>query len=131
MDATKFDAVARRLASGLSRREALRGLAAGAIAALGGGAALRSAAAQDGDLARQRCLRNDDLCNRTRQCCQDKGKRLCRQVQDASNSDTFCCSPEGEECAGRKGDGSLAYPRCCLGLKCSSNNRQPGKCRKA
>ena len=126
MDATKFDAVARRLASGLTRRAALRGLAAGAVAAAVGGTAVTGEDA----LARKRCLKNQDLCRKTRQCCQDKGRRLCRQVEDASNSDTFCCSPEGETCAGRAADGSLAYPRCCLGLKCSSRNRQPGVCRK-
>ena len=123
MDATKFDAVTRRLASGLSRREVLRGLMAGAIAAVGGAATLEGAAA--------RCKRAGELCTRTRQCCRDKGKLLCRQPQNASNSDLVCCSPEGETCGGERADGSLAEPRCCLGLKCSSRNRQPGKCRKA
>jgi hypothetical protein len=40
MDTTRFDAVARILGSGMTRREALRGLAAGAAAVTAGGAFL-------------------------------------------------------------------------------------------
>src|SRR5688500_7079280 len=45
MDATKFDAVVRRLASGITRRQTLRGLMAGAVTAVAGGTALKEAAA--------------------------------------------------------------------------------------
>jgi hypothetical protein len=44
MDTTKFDAVARIFGSGMSRREALRGLVAGAAAVTAGGALLADGA---------------------------------------------------------------------------------------
>ena len=120
MEATKFDAVARRLASGLSRREAVRGLAAGAVAAVAGAIGLEEASA-----AKRRCLKAGQQCNSNRQCCPKKTGRICDQPNPPSGSEV-CCSPKGEPCGGENANGPVK-PQCCQNFTCSSKNG--GKCR--
>lgn len=121
MDATKFDAVARRLASGLSRRDAVRGLVASAAAAVAGVTGLEAASAGK----RKRCLRAGAQCNRNGECCPKKTGRICKQPNPPSGSEV-CCSPKGEPCGGENSNGPVK-PQCCYPLKCSSKNG--GKCR--
>jgi hypothetical protein len=121
MDAKKFDAVARRLVSGLTRREALRGVAAGAVAAVAGGTALEAAVAGN----RARCLRAGAQCNRSKECCPNDTGRICDQPNPPSGSEV-CCSPKGEPCGG-EGPNGPRKPQCCQRFKCSS--KRGGKCR--
>jgi hypothetical protein len=116
MDATKFDALARRLVSGVTRREALRGLVAGAAVAAGGSTLKASAA---------RCLRAGEQCNSNKQCCPKETGRICKQPNPPSGSEV-CCSPKGEPCGG-EGPNGPKKPQCCFPLKCSS--KRGGVCR--
>ena len=120
MDATKFDALARRLGNGLSRRAALRGLAAGAAAAAVGAVAHTETSARLPD----RCLRAGQLCNSNAECCTRRTGRICDQPNPPSGSEV-CCSPLGEPCGGENRDGPVK-PQCCQDFKCSS--RQGGVC---
>lgn len=120
MDATKFDAVARRLASGLTRRDAARGLVAGAVAAVVGGAGREAVEAR----RHRRCLRAGEQCDRSGQCCPKKTGRICRQPNPPSGSEV-CCSPKGEPCGGENQNGPVK-PQCCQNFECSS--RKGGKC---
>ncbi len=113
MDATKFDAVARRLASGLTRREAVRGLAAGAVAAVAGGAGLELASA-----AKRRCKKAGAFCSSSKECCPKETNRKCRVQRNAGNSDTTCCGVEGATCGGKDGNGDDKAPFCCVNHEC-------------
>ncbi len=126
MDGTRFDTVARRLASGMNRREVLRGLVAGAVAALSGGAALGAASAQEDDLARRRCKRAGAPCTSNRQCCPKKTNRICAVQRNAGNSDETCCGAEGARCGGKNQIGDDLKPYCCVGFECRGTT-----CRKA
>jgi hypothetical protein len=73
----RFDSLARHLASGTSRRRALRALAAGTLGLLGGMLGNRAVA--------KACLREGKDCKRGSQCCSGscqgkKGKQKCRRV---------------------------------------------------
>lgn len=117
MDATRFDALARRLVNGLTRRDALRGLVAGAaVAATGVGAREASAA---------RCRKAGEQCNRSKECCPKETGRICKQPNPPSGSEV-CCSPKGEKCGG-EGPNGPKKPQCCFPLKCS--NKNGGICR--
>ena len=120
MDGPKFDAVARRLASGLTRRGAVRGLVAGAVGAVASRTGLREAEA-----GRRRCLRAGEQCDRNGQCCPKQTGRICKQPNPPSGSEV-CCSPKGEPCGGENQNGPVK-PQCCFPLRCSSRNG--GKCR--
>jgi hypothetical protein len=98
MDAEKFDAVARRLVSGLTRREALRGLVAGAVAAAIGGTALEAAAAAKKD----RCRKVTKTCSNQDRCCGKltcgrsvlrEGRFCCRKGEASCNDSKECCKP--------------------------------------
>ncbi len=118
MDGLKFDAVARRLASGLTRRQAVQGLVAGAVATVTGGA-LEPA------LAKKRCLKAGKQCNKRSECCTGKTGRICKQPNPPSGS-KVCCSPRGEKCGGENANGPV-QPQCCQDVKCSS--KRGGTCR--
>jgi len=113
MDGTRFDALTRRLASGLTRREALRGWVAGALAVAAGGIA------QDADAAdRRRCKRAGAPCTSNRQCCPKKTNRKCAVQRNAGNSDRTCCGAEGARCGGKNQDGDDIKPFCCVDFEC-------------
>jgi hypothetical protein len=130
MDGTTFDAVARRLASGLSRRQALRGLVAGALAAVGAGTGLGTDPEQTVAADRVRCLKAGVRCTSSKQCCTKKTNRICKQPLNAGNSDRVCCGGEGATCGGKNDDGDDIRPYCCMGYSCSSTTSAPGKCQK-
>src|SRR3954469_14810458 len=113
-DTTKFDSVARLFGSGMTRREALRGLVAGAAAVTAGGVLLK---AEDASAKRRRkkskkgtqqnqngnqnqtggqttFLPSGALCQSDGQC--DGGQnQICEVPQNASNSDHHCCGAAG------------------------------------
>lgn len=120
MDGKKFDAVARRLARGLTRRDALRGLIVGSAAAAAGGGAVPVAAAE------QRCKRAGAPCTSTKQCCPKETNRLCKVQRNAGNSDETCCGGVGATCGGKNGVGDDRAPFCCVNHECRGRT-----CRKA
>ncbi len=122
MDALRFDAMVRRLGSGLTRRQALRGLAAGAVAVTAGGAALADVSAAK---KKNRCLRAGKQCDKSTECCPKDTGRVCKQPNPPSGS-KVCCSTRGERCGGERASGPKE-PRCCFPLECS--NKKGGTCR--
>ena len=145
MDSTKFDRLARALASAPSRRSVLAGLAG---AALGAGALAAEPAAAA-------CRKVGDDCNRNGQCCDDarcrngrcrckSGFRACdgrckdldtdndncgRCGRKCGNNET-CVKEQGEEARCRPADGRCAEigqrcddgVGCCGGLRCAAGN---------
>lgn len=121
MDSTKFDAVARRMASGLSRREALRGLAAGAVVAAAGAVGLGVVSA-DAKKKPKRCKKAGARCTSNKQCCTGKTKRICEVPTGGSNSDTFCTGGTGAKCGGANEDGDAVGPVCSVNHRCSTGD---------
>jgi len=122
MDATKFDAVVRRFAHGLTRRMAVRGLAAGALTAVTGGLDVSSAAAANNG----RCKKAGSPCTKSQQCCPKDTKMKCAVASNAGNSDTTCCGGAGATCGGQNGNGDARAPFCCAGFDCAGRT-----CRRA
>jgi hypothetical protein len=124
MDNTKFDTVARLFGSGMTRREALRGLFAGAAVATAGGALLRS---EDASAKRRKkgkkgktaptgsFLPSGALCQSDSQCNFSQDHQICEVPQNASNSDHRCCGAQGAVCGGVNEDGDFIGPLCCIG----------------
>ena len=89
MDARRFDAIAREVAGGMSRRRLLRGLTAGAAAAAG------SALLRRGEAA---AVPADDCCKasrlESRRYCRSQGKRLvsfeCIDLDGSCGTFTTC-----------------------------------------
>lgn len=124
MESTKFDAVTRFLASGLTRRTALRNLAAGAAAAVTGGTLLEvaSASADAEKKKKKRCKKSGVACSSNKQCCPKKTGRVCKVPTGGSNSDTYCCGGIGAKCGGANEDGDAVGLKCCANSNCSTGN---------
>jgi hypothetical protein len=124
MDTMKFDTVARLFGSGMTRREALRGLFAGAALATAGGALLH---AEDASAKRRKkgkqgttgrtgsFLPSGTLCQSDSQCNFQQDHQICEVPQNASNSDHRCCGAQGAVCGGVNEDGDFIGPLCCIG----------------
>jgi hypothetical protein len=151
MDTTKFDSVARLFGSGMTRRQALRGLVAGAATLTAGGALLQ---VEDASAKRRRRRKNKKKnknqnggqtpflpsgarCRNDGQC--DSGQhQICEVPHNASNSDTYCCGGAGAVCGGVDENGDAIGPFCCVGeagvrsFRCSqsdeNNPNVPGTC---
>ena len=123
MDTTKFDSVARLFGSGMTRRDALRGLVAGAAALTAGGALLQ---VEDASARRRRrkskksgrLLQPGDRCESSSQC---TAKHICEVPHNGSNSDTYCCGATGATCGAPNDDGDATAPYCCVGYECLYN----------
>ena len=105
MDKTRFDAVARLFGSGMTRREALRGLVAGAAAVTVGGAVL---SVEDASAKRRKKNR----------------KKNRHQDQDQ-------CGRHGDGCGALDENGEYTPPYCCHGYECvytSSNGSSTWTC---
>ncbi len=137
MDATNFDSIARAAGRSLTRRDALRGLMAGAMATVAGGALLRS---EDASAKRRKkgkkgkggsgsgngtgggnqdgtgggTLPSGALCQSDTQC-NAQQNQICEVPQNASNSDHRCCGAQGAVCGGVNEDGDFIGPLCCIG----------------
>ncbi|MBW3634044.1 MAG: hypothetical protein KY456_13555 [Chloroflexi bacterium] len=98
MDSTKFDAIARLFGSGLTRREALRGLVAGATGITAGGVLLQM---EDASAGRRR----------------RKNRKKNRRKNRKKNQQQ--CGKQGDGCGAYDADtGTYSAPYCCHGYEC-------------
>ena len=121
MDSTTFDGIARTFGSTSTRRSAVRGLFAGAVALVGGAAVLeadakrRGGKGKGGTGTRGQFLPSGALCQNDGQCNFQRDKQICEVPQNASNSDHRCCGASGAVCGGVNEDGDFIGPLCCIG----------------
>ena len=132
MDTTTFDGIARTLSGSMTRRSALRGLVAGAVAAVAGGALLE---AEDASAKRRRKKKNKrsqnsnptqsggqqpllspgSRCETSSQC---TSHYICEVPVNGSNSDTYCSGAQGAICGAPNDDGDDTAPYCAVGYDC-------------
>lgn len=122
MATTTFDTLARELGTSLTRRAALRGLFAGAVAAVAGGAVLSHETAakrrrKRGRKARTQFLAPGAFCSNNSQCNAGKGY-ICAVAVNAGNSDKTCSGAAGAVCGAPNGDGDDTAPFCAVGFRC-------------
>jgi hypothetical protein len=131
METTTFDGIARSLSSSTTRRSALRGLFAGAMAAVAGSALLH---ADDVSAKRRRRKKNKKgnnrnqqsngnrrqpgaFCDSSAQCQTDKGY-ICAVAVNAGNSDKTCSGGPGAVCGPKTEDLDDTAPFCAVGHEC-------------
>jgi hypothetical protein len=127
MDSTTFDGLARTFGSTSTRRSAVRGLFAGAVALVGGTAVLEADAKRrkkkgKGGTTRG-TLANGQFCQTSTQC--RDTNNICEVASNASNSDRTCCGAAGAICGPKNGDGDDTAPFCCAGFSCTNGTCQP------
>lgn len=136
METTTFDGIARNLGSSITRRSALRGLFAGAMAAVAGGALLH---ADDASAKRRRRRKKNKkgnkqtenkrrqpgaFCDSSSQCQTDKGY-ICEVAVNAGNSDKTCSGGPGAVCGPKNEDLDDTAPFCAVGHECVGGVCQP------
>jgi hypothetical protein len=120
METTTFDGIARSLSSSTTRRSALRGLVAGAMAAVAGSALLH---ADDASAKRRNQQSNGNrrqpgaFCDSSSQCQTDKGY-ICAVAVNAGNSDKTCAGGPGAVCGPKTEDLDDTAPFCAVGHEC-------------
>lgn len=126
MDSTTFDTVARNIGTlgtqepAISRRFALRGLVAGALAIAGGSAALESEARKGRKSGKgrgkkkNRALRPGDFCKTDTQC-RSTPDYICGRPRIFSE-ERVCCGALDALCDETGASGQ----RCCYGYLCAS-----------
>jgi hypothetical protein len=117
MDSTTFDAIARTFGSTATRRTAVRGLFAGAVALVGGATMLEVEAKRrktGKGRGKGQFLPTGALCQSDSQC-NFREQQICEVPQNASNSDHRCCGAAGAVCGGVNADGDFIGPLCCVG----------------
>ena len=134
MDATTIDSIARTFGTSMTRRSALRGLVAGAAAAVAGGALLH---ADDASAKRRKkgkkgrkqtdqtpaqgggqtpLLPPGSRCESSAQC---QSTYICEVPVNGSNSDRSCSGGPGAICGAPNGDGDDTFPFCAVGHRCT------------
>ena len=122
METQTFDGIARTLSSTSTRRSAVRGLVAGALAAVAGGALLHA----DDAAAKRRRRKNKkttqgrkpgEFCDSTSQCQTSKGY-ICAVAVNAGNSDKTCSGGQGAVCGPKTEDLDDTAPFCAAGFSC-------------
>ena len=122
METTTLDGIARTLSSTSTRRSAVRGLFAGALAAVAGGALLQA----DDASAKRRRKKNKknnqgrkpgEFCDSTSQCQTSKGY-ICAVAVNAGNSDKTCSGGQGAVCGPKNDDLDDTAPFCAVGHAC-------------
>lgn len=109
MDSTTFDTVARNLSTSISRRSALRGLVAGALAVTAGSSVLETSAKRRRKDKKQRHLQPGDFCRKDTQCNRHDPHYICgRRV--FNDERRVCCGLIDAVC-----DSSAD---CCYGYLC-------------
>ena len=122
METTMFDGIAKSLSTTSTRRSAVRGLVAGALAAVAGGALLQA----DDAAAKRRRRKNKkssqgrkpgEFCDSTSQCQTSKGY-ICAVAVNAGNSDKTCSGGQGAFCGPKTEDEDDTAPFCAVGFSC-------------
>ncbi len=140
MDSTRFDSAARLIGSNMTRRSALRGLFAGAAAAVAGGALLQVEDAsakrrkkgkkgrggstqpitdQPGQGGQPQLLPPGSRCELTSQCTTGY---ICEVPVNGSNSDRYCSGGPGAICGKPTEDDDDTAPFCAVGHRCLFSN---------
>ena len=117
MDSNTFDIVTRNLGTldtVVSRRSALRGLVAGALAIAAGGTVLETEARRKKNRKKNRKLQPGDFCKTDKQCRNTDGY-ICGRPSIFSD-ERVCCGALDAVCD-ESGKGGR---RCCYGYLCSS-----------
>ena len=117
MENTTFDIVTRHVGSletVVSRRSALRGLVAGALAMAAGGAALEGEARRKGKKRQKRKLQPGDFCRTDKQCRHIGGDSICGRTGPFTD-ERVCCGALDALC-----DETGKGQRCCYGYLCAS-----------
>lgn len=117
MENTTFDIVTRHVGSletVVSRRSALRGLVAGALAMAAGGAALEGEARRKGKKRKGRKLQPGDFCRTDKQCRHIGGDSICGRTGPFTD-ERVCCGALDALC-----DETGKGQRCCYGYLCAS-----------
>ena len=121
METTTLDGIARTLSGSMTRRSAVRGLFAGALAAVAGGALLQ---ADDAAARRRRKktrksssqrLAPGSRCESSSQC---TANHICEVPVNGSNSDTYCSGATGATCGAPTEDGDDTAPYCAVDFAC-------------
>ena len=134
METTTFDGIARSLSSSITRRSALRGIFAGAMAAVAGSALLQ---AEDASAKRRRRKKGKKgqqqaaskrrnpgaFCDSSAQCQTDKGY-ICDVAVNAGNSDKTCSGGPGAVCGPKTEDEDDTAPFCAVGHACVNGTCQ-------
>ena len=117
MNSTTIDTVARKLSVGVSRRSALRGLVAGALAITAGSAALETSAKRRRKTRKkqQRALRPGQFCQTTKQCQHIDGNYICGRTGPFT-AERVCCGGIDALCDETGASGRS----CCYGYLCAS-----------
>ena len=122
MDQEQFDEIIRSIVGPGTRRDALRSLLGGALAALGLAAPFAEADAKRKKKKKKkknngnRCLTEDSPCTNDGQCCTAQTKLICEVPFGASNGDDLeCCRGAGAVCGGFDEDLAPIGPFCCTG----------------
>ena len=117
MENTTFDIVTRHVGSletVVSRRSALRGLVAGALAMAAGGAALEGEAQRKRKQQKKRKLQPGDFCRTDKQCRHIGGDSICGRTGPFTD-ERVCCGALDALC-----DETGKGQRCCYGYLCAS-----------
>jgi hypothetical protein len=133
METIKFDGIAKSLSTTSTRRSAVRGLVAGALAAVAGGALLH---AEDVSAKRRRKKGKKSnqpstskrrqpgaFCDFDAQCQTDQGY-LCAVAVNAGNSDRTCAGGPGAFCGPKTEDEDDTAPFCAVGHACVNSHCQ-------
>ena len=122
MEATMFDTMSKTLGERVNRRMAVRGMVAGALAAVVGVGVLR----EETDARKRRRktkkgtsqgskLQPGQRCQSTAQCVSGY---ICEVPVNGSNSDRYCSGGQGAICGAPNGDGDDTFPFCAVGFAC-------------
>ncbi len=115
MDSTTFDTVTRNLGTAVTRRSALRGLVAGALAVTVGGAALESSAKRHRKSKKQKHLKPGAFCQTDKQCRHFSADYICGPVRPFTD-ERVCCGALDALCDETGASGQS----CCYGYLCAS-----------
>ena len=127
METTTFEGIARSLGSSITRRRALRGLFAGAAAAVSGAAVLEAEAKRgkrrkknkrpNQNQNQNRTLPPGAFCESDAQCDASRGY-ICAVAVNAGNSDRTCSGATGAVCGLPNADGDDTASFCAAGFDC-------------
>jgi hypothetical protein len=148
LDGSLFDRIAKAVANVTPRREAVRTIAAGGLAAAAAKLGIAWTIADDKKKKKKKkkrrrrrkqkpqtpltCLARREPCGGEAKCCDhESGLTACREFPTETcltKSGFLCCGLEGAPCDNTVGINNCD---CCDGLYCGGLAGQPGKCQEA